>query len=81
MTFDELKTLNPEFVAGIKESQIEANAGWKKPPTDFVDTRIFHCPSCKAPGLNTCWGIVRYTCGAAYLSDGENETPCPQEQD
>lgn len=77
VSFDELKTSNPDFVEGIRVAQIAANSGWKIPPTDFVDRRVFSCPVCSSPGLNTCWGVVSYTCGASYLADGEEDEPCP----
>ena len=75
---DQLEISHPDFVAEARDAQIKANAGWEKPPSDFVDTRIFECPDCKSPGLNTCWGYVAYVCGAEILSEGEVSEPCPK---
>lgn len=73
MTFDELALHHGAFVERIKSEQVAANSGWKKPPTDFVDRRVFTCPTCKAPGLNTCFGYVAFTCGSEWMPDGDDD--------
>ena len=80
MTLNELTQSHPDFVASIKNDQINANAGWKTPPTDLVDRKIFECQTCKSPGMNTCWGVVSYVCGASIDPDGEIDEPCPHER-
>lgn len=68
--------LPAEFVDSIRKMQIDANKGWAPDADDLHDCRVVHCPTCKAPGLNTCWGVWQFTCGAEVHSDGEVSEPC-----
>lgn len=52
----------------------QQRAGFK----EYLDLRQFECPVCDAPGFNTGWGVVAYTCGAEYHGDGEAANPCPK---
>lgn len=74
--------LDADFVTAITGSQIAANKGWAPDMTGLIDRRIIQCPSCKAAGMNTCWGYWAFECGAEVLSDGEPCEPCgtPQPQ-
>ncbi|MCP5087904.1 MAG: hypothetical protein GY952_14015 [Rhodobacteraceae bacterium] len=50
----------------------QQRAGFK----NVVDLREELCPDCNAPGFNTGWGFLRFTCGAEILSCGEEAEPC-----
>lgn len=45
---------------------------------NYIDAREFNCPECGAPGFNTGWGVIRYTCGAEYHSDGTPAERCQE---
>lgn len=77
----QLKDLPSEFVEAIRVAQVDANKGWRPDETTLVDDRLFTCPECQAPGMNTCWGVVAFTCGGQLLSDGECwSEPCGSAQ-
>lgn len=65
-----------DFVEAIAEAQIQANKGWAPDMDGLIDLRVVECPVCSAPGMNTCWGYWKFTCGAKIFSDGEVETFC-----
>ena len=71
MTDVQLKDLPSDFVEAIRVAQVDANKGWRPEGTTLVDDRVFNCPECDAPGMNTCWGVVAFICGGKLLSDGE----------
>lgn len=55
----------------------QQRAGFK----DYLDTREMHCACCQASGFNTGWGFWEFSCGMTILSDGEQDEPCPHEED
>lgn len=71
-----IESLPPEFVAAIRKSQFEANKGWAPDADDLIDRRVTICGKCGAPGMNTCWGVWGFTCGAEVFPDGEVCEPC-----
>lgn len=50
----------------------QQRAGFK----EYLDIRQFQCCRCHAPGFNTGWGVIEYTCGATMHSDGEWADEC-----
>jgi hypothetical protein len=71
-----VSSLPPDFVAEITSSQIEANKGWAPENDKLIDNRVANCPMCKAPGMNTCWGYWKFTCGAEVLTCGDVSESC-----
>jgi hypothetical protein len=56
------------MAACIKAQQ---DAGFR----ELIDIRQAECPKCQAPGFNTGWGYLAYTCGAE-LTGGTDFNPC-----
>lgn len=71
-----VESLPADFVAAITAAQINANKGWAPENDGLIDHRVFNCPDCGAPGMNTCYGYIAYTCGAEILSDGTPDEAC-----
>lgn len=69
-------SLPADFVKEIIAMQIDANSGWAPDNDGLIDNRVTVCPSCGAPGMNTCWGYWLFTCGAEVGSDGDETEPC-----
>ena len=73
--------LPSEFVKEITGAQVDANKGWAPDNAGLIDNRVINCPSCRAPGMNTCWGYWAFTCGAEVGSDGDMSEPCTKLKD
>ena len=61
----------------VDEMLAEQRAGGL--PKQGYDLRIFHCPECGGPGLNSLLGSIRFQCGAEIVGD-EMWRPCSAAQ-
>jgi len=77
MSSKAIDDLPSDFLEEITAAQVEANQGWKPENTELIDTRIFDCPECDGPGMNTCYGYIAYACGAELVvGDDHLSEPC-----
>lgn len=44
---------------------------------NLLDIREHNCPDCNAPGFNSGWGVIDFTCGSSWLAGDDSECAIP----